>query len=173
MDIRPETPDDYQAVHQLHAAAFGRAAEADLVDRLRGVASTLSVVATDAIAGVEQIVGHIFFSPVTIAISGAQAGLILGLAPVAVRPDYQRQGIGSRLIRQGLEACAQIGCKAVVVLGAPDYYGRFGFVTAKTMGLGCEYPVPDEAFMVLELEPGALHGYAGIVKYRAEFADLE
>ena len=116
---------------------------------------------------------HILFSPVAIDGIAADDLIIFGLAPLAVLPDHQRQGIGTLLIRQGLKECDQLGCKAVVVLGSPHYYGRFGFIPAKTKGLKCEYTVPDEAFMVLELESGALDGCAGIVKYRSEFNDLE
>jgi putative acetyltransferase len=169
MEVRAEKPEDIAVIRRVNVAAFGRESEADLVDQLRGVASTFSFVAVE----VEQIVGHIFFSPV--AITGAYADdlLVLGLAPIAVLPDYQRQGIGSLLIQHGLKECAQLGFKAVVVLGSPEYYPRFGFIPAKKKGLGCEYPVADEAFMVLELESGVLKGSVGIVKYRSEFNQLE
>lgn len=99
--------------------------------------------------------------------------LILGLAPVAVMPEYQGKGIGSSLIRQGLKECAQLGTQAIVVLGAPEYYRRFGFKSAKEQGLKCEYDVPDEAFMVLELVQGVLKNCAGIVKYCPEFSMVE
>jgi putative acetyltransferase len=169
MEVRAEKPEDIEVIHRVNVAAFGRESEADLVDQLRGVASTFSFVAVE----VEQIVGHIFFSPVAIIGAYADDLLVLGLAPVAVLPDYQRQGIGSLLIQHGLKECAQLGFKAVVVLGSPEYYPRFGFVPAKKKGLGCEYPVPDEVFMVLELESGVLEGSVGMVKYRSEFNQLE
>jgi putative acetyltransferase len=168
MKIRAEQPDDIDSVHQVNVRAFGRESEANLVARLRGSASTLSLVAIE----LHQVVGHIFFSPVTIDGSGHD-GLILGLAPIAVMPEYQKRGIGSLLIRQGLEECAQFGTEAIVVLGAPDYYRRFGFMTAKEQSLKCEYDVPDEAFMVLELVQGALQNCAGIVRYRPEFSMVE
>jgi putative acetyltransferase len=168
MEIRAEKPEDIAAVRSVNVAAFGRESEANLVDRLRGIASTLSFVAVVS----NQIVGHLFFSPVAIAGSCANDVLILGLAPVAVLPNYQQQGIGSSLIQYGLQACAQLGCKAVVVLGSPTYYSRFGFTPAIEKGLKCEYAVPDEAFMVLELE-GGLEGCTGTVKYRSEFNQLE
>jgi putative acetyltransferase len=177
MEVRAEKPEDIEVIRRVNVAAFGRESEADLVDQLRGVASTFSFVAVE----VEQIVGHIFFSPVAIPQSGRSANtgqcaedlLVLGLAPVAVLPDYQRQGIGSLLIQHGLKECARLGFKSVVVLGSPAYYPRFGFIPAKKKGLGCEYPVPEEAFMVLELESGALEGSFGMVKYRSEFNQLE
>ncbi len=176
MEIRAERPDDIQVIYQVNVAAFGRKGEADLVDRLRGGGSTFSFVAVEG----EQLVGHIFFSPVEIGQSRgsveecdrrADSGF-LGLAPVAVLPDYQRQGIGSLLIRHGLQAIEQLGFKAVVVLGSPKIYSRLGFIPAKEKQLSCEYPVPDEAFMVLELQKGALDGWVGLVKYRSEFNDL-
>ena len=176
MDIRAERLNDIPAIYQVNVAAFGRKSEADLVDRLRGGGSTFSFVAVEG----KQLVGHIFFSLVEI---GQSRGSVeeadrmedsgfLGLAPVAVLPDYQGQGIGSLLIRHGLQACERLGFKAVVVLGSPKFYPRFGFIPAKEKALSCEYPVPDEAFMVLELQKGALDGWVGLVKYRSEFNDL-
>ncbi|MEY2832589.1 MAG: hypothetical protein RLZZ574_1847, partial [Cyanobacteriota bacterium] len=168
MEVRAEKPEDIEAVRRVNVAAFGRESEAKLVDQLRRAASTVSFVAVES----EQIVGHVFFSPVVIEGTGAGNLLVLGLAPVAVLPDYQRQGIGTLLIQHGLEECARLGCKAIVVLGHPEYYPRFGFTPAKEKGLGCEFTVSDEAFMVLELETGALEGCVGTVKYRSEFNHL-
>jgi putative acetyltransferase len=169
MKIRAEKPEDAIAIHQVNVAAFGREAEANLVDRLRGVASTFSLVAVES----DRIVGHIFFSPVTIEEQCDNSLLFLGLAPLAVLPNYQRQGIGSLLVQHGLKECMRLGVRAVFVLGNPKYYRRFGFSTAKEKGLGCEYTVPDEAFMVLELRGGSLAGYRGTVKYRSEFRECE
>lgn len=89
---------------------------------------------------------------------------------MAVLPACQRRGIGSALVREGLDRCRQLGAAAVVVLGHPTYYPRFGFGLASRVDLRCEYEVPDECFMVLELEPGALCGRSGIVRYHAAFA---
>jgi putative acetyltransferase len=83
---------------------------------------------------------------------------------------YQRQGLGGRLIHAGLEECRRRGFAAVVLVGHPEYYPRFGFVPAHTYGLECEFPVPQAAFMVRELEAGALAGVSGVVRYRPEFA---
>ena len=169
MEVRAEKPEDVEAVRRVNVAAFGRESEANLVDQLRGVASTFSFIAVES----EQIVGHIFYSPVVIEGECANDLLVLGLAPVAVLPNYQRQGTGSLLIQHSLEECDRFGFKAIVVLGSPGYYGRFGFTPAKEKRLGCEYPVPDEAFMVLELESGVLSHCVGTVKYRSEFDKLE
>lgn len=169
MDIRAEEPEDIEAIREVNLAAFGRVGEANLVDQLRGLDSTVSWV---AVCG-GQIVGHICFSPVAIADSCPPDLRMLGLAPLAVRPEFQRRGIGSQLVECGLDECTQLGIQAVVVLGSPDYYPRFGFKPAKLWGLGCEYSVPDEAFMVVELVKGALVGCRGTVKYRSEFNNLE
>ncbi|MBE9186275.1 N-acetyltransferase [Microcoleus sp. LEGE 07076] len=169
MEIRPEKPEDVEAVRSVNVAAFGRENEANLVDRLRGIASTFSFVAVQS----DRIVGHSLFSLVAVEGKCSSKLSVLGLAPVAVLPDYQRQGIGTLLIREGLKECARSGFEAVVVLGDPDFYSRFGFVPASSKNLGCEYDVPDEAFMVLELESGALQDCSGTVKYRSEFRMCE
>ncbi|MEG3896584.1 MULTISPECIES: N-acetyltransferase [unclassified Microcoleus] len=169
MEIRTENLEDAEAVRNVNIAAFGRENEANLVDRLRGMASTFSFVAVQS----DRIVGHLFFSPVVVEGKCSSNLSILGLAPVAVLPEYQRQGVGTLLIRQGLEECRRSGFQAVVVLGHPDFYSRFGFVPASSKSLKCEYDVPDEAFMVLELESGALQDCSGTVKYRSEFRICE
>lgn len=124
----------------------------------------ISLVAIDE----DRVVGHIFFSPVTIE-SATDSFTAMGLAPMAVLPECQRQGIGSLLVREGLRECQRIGHEIVVVLGHPEYYPRFGFVPASSKGLRSEYDVPDEVFMVAELTPGALKGRTGLVKYHPEF----
>ena len=167
MLIRNEIPGDRVAVHALNAAAFETAAEAGLVDALREQARPLvSLVADDGGA----VIGHILFSPV--ALSGHPGLALMGLAPMAVAAAHRNRGVGSALVREGLERCREIGCDAVVVLGHPAYYPRFGFVPAAGFGIGCEYDAPAEAFMLLELRPGALAGAGGTVRYHAAFATL-
>jgi len=165
--VHEETPGDMAAVHAIHAAAFPTDAEAGLVDllRIRGKALISLVAAADGI-----IVGHVLFSPVTIdGPSGVAHGL--GLAPVAVHPSHQRRGIGSALIRAGLDACRIRGIPFVVVLGNPRYYIRFGFETASARGLSNEYGA-DAAFMVQELVSGSLPATGGPVRYAPEFGEL-
>src|SRR5262245_41641306 len=165
--IRAENADDIPAVHRVNELAFGRPNEAALVDALRAaVAPHLSLVAVEN----GRVVGHIFFSPVSIE-SAESASSAVGLGPLAVLPEYQRQGIGSQLVREALRECQHAGWSVVVVLGHPEYYPRFGFVPASRKGLRCEWPVPDEVFMVTELEPGALGGRSGLVKYHPEFSE--
>lgn len=166
MTIRPENPEDIRGIHRVNELAFGRPAEADLVDALRDEARPfLSLVAVQD----EQVVGHICFTPVTIE-SGEGSFTAMGLAPMAVVPGLQNEGIGSQLVRRGLEECRRIGHGVVVVLGHSEYYPRFGFIPASRKGLRCEYPVPDEVFMVAELSPDALAERTGLVKYHPAFA---
>ena len=96
----------------------------------------------------------------------------MGLAPMAVRPENQKQAIGSALVEAGLKQCEHAGIAAVVVLGHPEYYPKFGFVPAPPLGLTCEYAVPDEVFMVAELTPGALADRSGLIKYAPPFGNL-
>jgi putative acetyltransferase len=166
VQIRFETTTDIRVVHALNRAAFATRAEADLVDALRASAQPIvSLVADDA----GTIVGHILFSPVTL--TGHQNLRIMGLAPMAVDPARQRQGIGSALVRDGLDCCRQIGSAAVVVLGHAAFYPRFGFVPASRFGIACEYQVPDEVFMAMELEPGILVDRRGVIRYHAAFGN--
>jgi putative acetyltransferase len=161
--IRPETQSDRLAVNLVNEAAFGRQDEAVLVDTLREDPSPhISLVAEEG----EMIVGHIFFSVVKIESDGASFDA-MGLAPMAVLPAYQNQGIGSQLVRQGLEDCRRLGYDVVVVVGHPRYYPRFGFVPASQKNLTCAFEVPDDVFMVAELTPGALDGKRGAVKYHS------
>lgn len=97
---------------------------------------------------------------------------LMGLAPMAVLTEHQRRGVGSALVREGLLRCKQLGRQAVVVVGHPEYYPRFGFVPASRYGIRCEYDVPDDVFMIVELVPGALRGAAGVVHYDEAFGNL-
>jgi putative acetyltransferase len=118
----------------------------------------------------DEILGHILFSPVSIhpPTSGWNG---LGLAPVAVTPEWQRQGIGKALVHEGIERCKSVGCSVIVVLGDPEYYTQFGFITAANFGLGNEYQAGDE-FMVIEISPGVLEKVTGMVKYAPEFNEV-
>jgi putative acetyltransferase len=165
--IRPEREADAAAVHAVNASAFETPVEAHLVDALRRQAEPIvSLVAEDRGA----IVGHIMFSPVTL--TGHPALRLMGLAPMAVVPTHQRQGIGSGLVSAGLEQCRQLGFAAVVVLGHPAYYPRFGFSPSTRFGIGCEYDVEEDVFMVMELHAGALRGTSGTIQYHAAFSDF-
>lgn len=164
--IRAETIEDQADIRRVNERAFARPNEAGLVDGLREQAAPIiSLVA--ALDG--EVVGHIFFSPVTVE-SEEAAFTAMGLAPMAVLPTHQNQGVGSLLVREGLKECRRLGYDIVVVLGHANYYPRFGFVPASSKGLRCEYDVPDEVFMVTELKPDALADRRGLVKYHSEFS---
>lgn len=167
MQIRAEKAEDRLAVRAINEAAFESFAEANLVDALREQAQPLVSLVAEQDGG---IVGHIMFSPVEL--PGYPEIRLMGLAPMAVLPAQQRQGIGSALVRAGLKECVKGGVGAVVVLGHPGYYPRFGFVPASRYGIGCEYDVPDEAFMVIELQAGQLAGVSGTVRYHRAFKDV-
>ena len=168
MTIRPEKPTDIESIHYVNEQAFGGKTEAEIVDKLRArKATTISLVAVDE----KKIVGHIMFSQVKI--EPEDAGFkALGLAPMAVLPQYQRKGVGSRLMGAGLEACSERGYGAVFVVGHPEYYPRFGFVPAKAQGFDCEFEVPNEAWMVRELWEGVLAGRRGRVFFQPEFKEV-
>jgi putative acetyltransferase len=168
IEIRCERAEDAPAIHEILVKAFGGPCEAGLVRLLRERKK-----AEAALAAVSdgRVVGHIVFSRVTIARSPENFSGI-GLAPVAVLPEFQGKGIGSQLIREGLEHCKRAGHDAVVVLGNPKYYSRFGFSRAGDYGLENEYGAHEE-FMVLALTPGVLDAVGGVVKYAPEFREAE
>jgi len=162
--IRPERPEDQAAVFAVNQSAFPTPAEARLVDTLRPVARPIvSLVATLD----DEVVGHILFAPVTVR-GDAGTWAAMGLAPMAVHPNHQNRGIGSQLVRAGLEACRRLGQEVVFVLGHLGYYPRFGFEPAPPKGLTYKGQV-DPHFMVIELRPGALGGMAGAVEFHPEF----
>ena len=163
MTVRVEEPADLPAVHAVNRAAFESAVEADLVDALRAqTAEAISLVAEDG-----TIVGHIMFSPVRL--TGVPELRAMALAPMSVMPGHQRTGIGSALVRDGLAECRRRGVEAVFVVGHPDYYPRFGFRRAADFGITCQFDVPDDVFMALELVEGALRGRTGKVLFHDAF----
>ena len=166
--IRSERPEDSAAIQEVHTQAFGGPLEAKLVRLIteRKKALIALVALSDG-----TVVGHILFSQVAVA-NSPQAFKAVGLAPVAVLPEFQKQSIGSQLIREGLTRCKQAGYDAVVLVGSPTYYPRFGFTRAADLGLDNEYGVHEE-FMVLPLREGALERVSGMVKYLPEFAEAE
>lgn len=164
--IRDEAAGDAPAVRAVLEEAFGSPLEAGIVDALRADCSDrLSLVAE----GDGGIVGHILFTPVEIdAAEGVLRGY--GLAPMAVRPAWQRRGIGSALIAEGIRRLRDAGVPYVIVLGYPEYYPRFGFERASRHGVRCQWPgVADEAFMLLVLDPAVAPQLAGLARYRPEF----
>lgn len=162
IEIRIEQVGDVDAVREVNLAAFSGGEEADIVDALRtngGVRLSLVAVVDGTIAG------HLLLSPLTV---GSLAGAALG--PMAVLPAYQRQGIGSTLVAQALDRMREQACPFIVVIGHPAFYPRFGFESAARHGLTCDWPVPEDTFMVAVLSPGITERLAGRAQYRAEFS---
>lgn len=171
--VRPELPEDEAGIRRVHEEAFGRPDEADLVDHLREKDNLLlSLVAVAE----GRIIGHVAFSPVVIepGEGGMEPFRAVGLAPVGVLPEHQGKGVGSALVRAGCEECERRGSPLVILLGHPEYYGRFGFVPAKPFGV--EHPfgpdVPDEAFMLRFAGENFPANARGLVRYAPEFDGL-
>ena len=170
MQIRPERPEDREAVFNVNRLAFGQENEARLVDALRQSSAFIPELSLVALDG-SHVVGHILFTRITVG-GGSQAHDALALAPMAVLPPFQKQGIGSALVRRGLEEARGLGHRVAIVVGHPDYYPRFGFVPAQPLGVLPPFEVPSEAFMALELQPRALRGIQGLVNYPPEFNEV-
>ncbi|MBT5072852.1 MAG: N-acetyltransferase [Kordiimonadaceae bacterium] len=166
MNIRFEEQKDINAVRDVHLDAFEGPGEAKLVDMLREKASPIvSLVAKNE----GEVVGHIMFSPVML---GDYDIKIMGLAPVTVLESEQNKGYGAALVNAGLEECKALGYQGVVLLGHAEYYPRFGFRTSTEYSITCEYDVPSEYFMALELVEGAFDDVSGTIKYHPVFAEL-
>jgi putative acetyltransferase len=165
IEIRFEEPKDKAAIHKVNELAFKGEVEANLIDALRELdLNTISLVAVDD----GDVVGHIFFSPVNVQ-SEEGSFVSMALGPMAVLPKHQRKGIGSQLVHVGLNECKNIGHPIVFVLGHREYYPRFGFLPSKPLGFQWDKDIPEEYFMVIELEGGALAGKEGVVSYHPEF----
>ena len=159
--IRAEEPNDDEAISQVHIRAFGGTVEAAVVESLRGQGALLaSLVAVVR----DRIVGHVALSPVEV---GGVERAAVALGPLAVDPDLQGRGIGGMLVDAFLQHCRVRDEGLVVVLGYPDYYARFGFVPAERFGL--HYRDAGEAFLALEVRPGAVAGLSGEVRYHPSF----
>ena len=165
IEIREEGPDDTAAIREVNQRAFGGDQEANIVDALRSNgAGLLSLVAT--LNG--RVVGHIMYSPITV--DDKATGAALG--PMAVLPEHQRDGIGSKLIEAGTSKLKEAGHPFIIVLGHANYYPRFGFKPASTLGIKCEWEVPDDVFMLLVLHQSKVQGVSGLAKYRHEFSEV-
>ena len=166
--IREECPEDIEAIRAVNQEAFGQPQEGQLVDALRTNGGVLlSLVAT--LNG--RVVGHILYSPLSVGSDGEKV-IGAGLGPMAVLAEYQRQGIGGKLIETGNQKLREVGCAFIVVLGHLEYYPRFGFKPASGYGIQCEWDVPDNVFMVLVMDQSKMKGVSGLAKYRQEFSSV-
>jgi putative acetyltransferase len=164
--IREEIFQDIDAIRAINEKAFGQPQEANIVDKLRANCDgLLSLVALQD----EEIIGHILFSSVTI---DGSFGMLkgMGLAPMAVLPKFQRQGVGSELVKAGIEILRKSKCPFIIVLGHQEYYPRFGFEPASRYRIRSQWEdVPDNAFMILWLDKTVMNPASGVAKYRDEF----
>ncbi len=167
MIIRMEKTDDHIPVREVNLQAFPGNDEAVLIEKLRRSVDVISLVALEE----DKVVGHILFSPATIE-NGEESFPVLALAPLAVLPEYQNRGIGSKLVENGIQECIKRGHSIITVFGHPNYYPRFGFKPAGKQGIQSPFEVSEESFMVLELVPGALSGVNGVLKYSKAFDDV-
>lgn len=174
IEIRSEKPGDESRIREVtesafEASEFGYNGEAILVDKLRSAAAA----AVSLVAVVEnRIAGHILFSPATID-WGKHQSAGLGLAPMSVLPEFQRRGIGSRLIQAGFEEIANSSYEFVIVLGHPGYYSKFDFVPASSGNVRCEFDdIPDEVFLIRWLRPQTMSDKFGVAKYHPVFSNL-
>ena len=165
--IRQEHPADFQSVYQIHKLAFGQESEAKLVDALRH--SDAFIPELSLVAELDnQLLGHILFTKIKI-VNKEKETESLALSPMAVRADFQKQGIGGQLIREGLKRAAQFGFESVIVLGHAGYYTKFGFEATTKWNIRAPFDVPSEVFMGIELIPHALKNVSGVVQYPKEF----
>jgi putative acetyltransferase len=169
MIIRSEKIEDQEAVREINLNAFPTDVEATLVEKLRSSMDTISLVAVHE--DKDKVVGHILFSPLTIE-NNEESFPALILAPVAVLPEYQKQGIGSKLVENGIIECRNQGHSIIVLVGHPEYYPRFGFKSAEQNGIEHPFEVPEDVFMVYELVPDALSSVNGVLKYSAPFEEF-
>jgi len=161
--IREECPDDIAAIREVNRRGFEEEQESNIVDALRtNGAALLSLVAIMH----DRVIGHIIYSPASVGemVEGAALG------PMAVLPEHQRQGIGSKLVEAGNRKIRDEGYPFIIVVGHPEYYPRFGFRPASKYGIKCEWDVPDDVFMVRILDQAKMQGVSGLAKYRPEFS---
>lgn len=171
LNIRPENLEDFEAVYQINHSAFGREDEAKLVQSLRknpAFVPELSLVAWVE----EEIVGHILFTSIQILDEENKIHQSLALAPMAVKPDFQKMGIGGELIRCGLEKAKELNYQSVIVLGHEAYYPKFGFQPAEKWKIRAPFEVPSSCFFAMELYEDALKDVKGIVNYPQEFEEV-
>ena len=166
---RQETQDDFSEVFELNNKAFGQDNEAKLVNALRNNPNAfipeLSIVATKDNA----IIGHILFTKINIKNDDETLNESLGLAPMAVLPEFQKNGIGGQLIRYGLDTAKKLGYQSVIVLGHEHYYPKFGFEPAEKWNIKAPFDVPSNVFMAIELVKDGLKNISGTVIYPKEF----
>lgn len=170
IQIRPEHKNDISAISMLNDMAFGQEAEGELILKLRKNKNFIKDLSLVACMG-NEIIGHILFSKITIK-NKNETFESLALAPMSVIPEFQGLGIGSELIKKGLQKATKLGFESVIVLGHENYYPKFKFTPANQFQITCPFEVPDANFMAIELKKGSLDSVSGCVVYPKEFNDL-
>jgi putative acetyltransferase len=165
--IRAEKKEDYEKITEINTLAFHQPNEGKMVEALRKNPRFLPELSLVAFSD-NEIIGHVLFFPVDIK-TASERITVLSLAPIAVHPTYQKQGVGKKLIHTGIAKARQLPFPAIIVLGHPSYYPCFGFVRASTWGIILPFEAPDEASMVLVLHPSSLEQRKGMVEYPAEY----
>lgn len=170
MKIRPEKNEDILAIRRINEQAFKQQGEANIVDELRQYCTEkIALVACEG----ELVIGYILFTPVVIKTDNKSEIKGMGLAPLAVLPEFQNQGIGSELVKTGLTAMREMKTPFVVVLGHPQYYPRFGFVPSSDYGIISEYAnIPEDVFMIYVINKNCLENIKGVAHYREEWSKL-
>lgn len=167
--VRPETAEDIRAIDVVHISAFGGEAEAQLVSALRESTTYNRELSQVAELG-GRIVGHVLLTRVPLRKEGEEKH-VLALGPMSVVPSQSHRGIGSELINASIKLAKEKGYGAIVVLGHPEYYKRFGFVQARDLQVTCNLPAPEDALTVMEIVDGNLAG-GGHVEYPEPFVSL-
>lgn len=169
IEIRHEDQGDYTGIRMVNDLAFGQPDEGKMIEKLRHNPRFVPQLSLVALCD-GRIVGHILFFPISIS-SADHRETSLSLAPMAVHPDYQKKGIGGRLVEEGMAVARSLGFQSIIVLGHAGYYPRFGFQPASKWGIRPPLEAPDEAFMAMELSDNSLQGQAGVVEYPREYED--
>lgn len=165
--VRPESKKDYESITRCNDLAFKQKSEGALVEAIRKNPQFIPELSL-VVEVNSEIIGHILFFPIIIE-SNQNNFSSLSLAPMSVVPEYQNKGIGTELVKSGLEKAKELGFESVIVLGHEKYYPRFGFKPASNWSIKPPFSVPDEAFMAIELIPDALTEVNGVVIYPKEY----
>ncbi|HEY8896451.1 MAG TPA: N-acetyltransferase [Niastella sp.] len=168
ISIQPEVPDDIDEIYELNQLVFEQDNEARLVDHVRQGPHFIPELSLVAYSN-EKLIGYILFSQITIA-NGEYRHQSLGLTSMVVHPEYQKRGIGAKLITHGLQRASELGFTDVFVFGHEFYFPKFGFLPAAKWNIRPPFEVPSEVFMALELVPNALANVSGIVEFPIEFS---
>jgi len=170
IQIRPEHKNDISAISMINDMAFGQEDEGNLIVKLRKNKNFIKDLSLVACMG-NEIIGHILFSKIMIKNDNVEFES-LALAPMSVIPEFQGLGIGSELIKKGLQKATKLGYDSVIVLGHENFYPKFKFTPASQFQITCLVEVPDANFLALELKKGSLDSISGCVIYPKEFNDL-